>query len=106
MSATGETYLDMSKWHFGVVWVNGHNLGRFWDVGSSRSLYLPGAWEKAGENKITVLELGTPPATPEVKGVTKMVESETKPFAPYWVGGAKKGVAHVAGQGDEGGGVQ
>ena len=104
-TAVGETYLDMSKWHFGVVWVNGHNLGRYWDVGSSRALYLPSVWEKAGENRVTVLELGTPPAEAEVKGVANMVETETKPFAPYWVNGEKKGVKHVAGQGDEGGGV-
>ncbi len=106
LSATGETYLDMSKWHFGVVWVNGHNLGRFWDVGASRSLYLPSVWEKVGENKITVLELGTPPESAEVKGVTTMVETANKPFAPYWTNGAKQGIRHVAGQGDEGGGVQ
>jgi len=106
VSEVGETYLDLSKWHFGVVWVNGHNLGRFWDVGSSRALYLPSVWEKAGANEITVLELGTPPAEAEVKGVAKMVETKVKPFAPYWVKGEKKGMRHVAGQGDEGGGVQ
>ena len=26
----GDTYLDMSAWKKGVVWVNGHNLGRYW----------------------------------------------------------------------------
>ena len=36
---TGETYLDMRNWNFGVVWVNGHNLGRYWDVGADRGLY-------------------------------------------------------------------
>ena len=106
VNAVGETYLDMSKWHFGVVWVNGHNLGRYWDVGSGRALYLPSVWEKSGENQITVLELGTPPAQPQISGVANMVETKVKPFAPYWVGGEKKGVRHVAGQGDEGGGLQ
>ncbi|MGN6371127.1 MAG: beta-galactosidase [Phycisphaerae bacterium] len=106
LSDVGETYLDMSKWHFGVVWVNGHNLGRFWDVGSSRALYLPSVWEKSGENQITVLELGTPPGDAEVKGVENMVETKVKAFAPYWTNGEKQGLKHVAGQGDEGGGVQ
>jgi beta-galactosidase len=106
ISQLGETYLDMSKWHFGVVWVNGHNLGRFWDVGAARSLYLPSVWEKSGKNEVTVLELGTPPASPEINGVTTMVETAPKPFAPYWTSGEKKGLRHVAGQGDEGGGLQ
>ncbi|HVT81498.1 MAG TPA: beta-galactosidase, partial [Phycisphaerae bacterium] len=58
VSETGETYLDMSNFHFGVVWVNGHNLGRFWEVGPPRCLYLPSVWQKKGDNQITVLELG------------------------------------------------
>ncbi len=106
LASTGETYLDMSRWHFGVVWVNGHNLGRFWDVGAARSLYLPSVWEKAGTNEVTVLELGTPPAEAQVNGVTTIVESTPKPFAPYWTAGKKQGLRHVAGQGDDGGGLQ
>ena len=35
------TFLDMRNWSFGVVWVNGHNLGRYWDRGGLRSLFLP-----------------------------------------------------------------
>jgi beta-galactosidase len=81
----GETYLDMSDWHFGVVWVNGHNLGRYWDVGPTRAVYLPSVWQKKGENDIEVLELGTPPKSAEVKGVTKMVETPATTFKPFWV---------------------
>lgn len=29
----GDTYLDMSGYTKGYVWVNGHNLGRYWKVG-------------------------------------------------------------------------
>ena len=29
----GDTYLDMSKWSKGYLWVNGHNLGRYWKIG-------------------------------------------------------------------------
>jgi beta-galactosidase len=85
---TGETYLDMSNWHMGVVWVNGHNLGRYWDVGNGRALYLPSTWQKPGENQITVLELGTPPATPSIKGVTNMVITPAKKFSPFWTAAA------------------
>jgi len=53
----GDTYLDMSKWGKGVVWVNGHNLGRYWGIGPQQTLYLPAEWLKKGDNEIVVLEL-------------------------------------------------
>jgi hypothetical protein len=84
VSATGETYLDMSNFHFGVVWVNGHNLGRYWEVGSTRALYLPSPWQKQGENKITVLELGPAPTTTKIAGVTKMVETPGTALRTLW----------------------
>jgi len=66
VNQVGGTFLDMRNWSFGVVWVNGHNLGRFWDRGPVRSLFLPGEWLKQGENDITVLELHNAPQTPEI----------------------------------------
>ncbi|HLE34108.1 MAG TPA: glycoside hydrolase family 35 protein [Bacteroidota bacterium] len=54
----GDTFLDMRKWRKGVVWVNGHNLGRYWKAaGPQYDLYLPGAWLKEGENEIVVFDL-------------------------------------------------
>ncbi len=64
----GSTFLDLSNWSFGVVWVNGHNLGRFWDRGTQRGLFLPQAWLKRGQNDIVVLELHDAPTTPEIAG--------------------------------------
>jgi len=52
-----DTYLDMSHWGKGVVWVNGHNLGRYWFVGPQQTLYLPAEWLKRGQNEIVVFEL-------------------------------------------------
>ena len=83
LSETGETYLDMSNWSFGVVWVNGHNLGRYWDVGADRGLYLPSVWQNIGANDITILELGNAPKVREIAGLTKMVVAPAKHFAPY-----------------------
>lgn len=60
-------YLDMSDWTKGVVWVNGFNLGRYWDRGPQRRLYLPGPLLRAGRNELRVLELHglrTPAAVP------------------------------------------
>ncbi len=53
----GDTYLDMRKWGKGVVWVNGHNLGRYWAIGPQQTLYLPAEWLKNGDNEVVVLEL-------------------------------------------------
>ncbi len=52
----GDTFLDMTNWGKGIVFVNGHNLGRYWQVGPQQTLYLPGAWLQKGENKIVVFE--------------------------------------------------
>jgi beta-galactosidase len=83
LNEVGETYLDMSNFSFGAVWVNGHNLGRFWDVGESRALYLPSVWQNAGDNQITVLEMGNRPQSPSIQGVTQMVTTPPKAFEPY-----------------------
>ena len=63
LGKTGDTYLDMSAWGKGVVWVNGHNLGRYWNIGPQQTLYVPVEWLKKGTNEITVLELLKPEQT-------------------------------------------
>jgi len=55
---TGDTFLDMRNWNHGLVWVNGHNLGRFWHIGPQQTVYVPGCWLKQGKNEIVVFELG------------------------------------------------
>lgn len=45
-----DTYLNMSKYNKGFIWVNGRNLGRFWNVGPQFKLYCPGVWLKKGIN--------------------------------------------------------
>lgn len=47
---TGDTYLNMKKYNKGYVWVNGRNLGRFWNVGPQYKLFCPGVWLKKGNN--------------------------------------------------------
>ena len=78
----GGTFLDLSNWSFGVVWVNGHNLGRFWDRGPVRSLFVPSQWLKKGKNDITVLELHDAPKTAEITGgKNSIVQEAAVPFA-------------------------
>lgn len=66
--APGDTYLDMRGWGKGAVWVNGHGLGRFWDIGPQLALYLPGAWLRPGHNDVVVFDLQTPQTT-TIRGV-------------------------------------
>ncbi|MGH7594145.1 MAG: glycoside hydrolase family 35 protein [Gemmatimonadales bacterium] len=56
----GDTFLDTRGWGKGAVWVNGHALGRFWDIGPQETLYLPGAWLRKGKNDVVVFDLVTP----------------------------------------------
>jgi beta-galactosidase len=60
LSQVADTYLDMSKWGKGIVWINGHNLGRYWYIGPQQTLYVPAEWLKKGGNDVTVLELIKP----------------------------------------------
>lgn len=57
LEETGDTYLDMSHWGKGCVWVNGHHLGRYWEIGPQQTLYVPVEWLKKGKNEVVVLEL-------------------------------------------------
>ena len=52
----GECFVHMDGFTKGVVWVNGFNLGRYWNIGPQKALYLPGSLLK-DENEIVVLEL-------------------------------------------------
>jgi beta-galactosidase len=57
LSNPADTYLDMTRWGKGVVWINGHNLGRYWNIGPQQTLYVPGPWLRQGENEVVVLDL-------------------------------------------------
>lgn len=72
--APGDTFLDMRGWNKGFVWVNGHNLGRFWKIGPQQTLYLPGVWLKKGANQIVVLDDGPDASVvPTVGGLDKPI---------------------------------
>ena len=77
----GGTFLDLRSWGMGAVWVNGHNLGRFWDRGGLRSLFVPASWLEYGRNEIIALELNGAPKAAVISGGTKIVEEPAVPFA-------------------------
>jgi len=71
LTATGDTYLDVTQWEKGVVWVNGHNLGRYWNIGPQKQLYCPAPFLKKGKNEIVIFDLHQLSPKP-VKGVKSM----------------------------------
>lgn len=60
LSETGDTFLDTRGWGKGAAWVNGHALGRFWDLGPQQTLFVPAPWLKNGRNEIVVFAQDTP----------------------------------------------
>lgn len=57
LSQTGDTYFDMSHYSKGILYVNGHNLGRYWNIGPQNKLYCPAGWLNKGKNEIIVFDL-------------------------------------------------
>jgi beta-galactosidase len=57
LTTPADTFIDMTGYKKGVVWVNGHNLGRYWDIGPQTRLYCPAPWLRAGENVVMVFDL-------------------------------------------------
>ncbi|MBZ4671486.1 MAG: Beta-galactosidase [Oscillospiraceae bacterium] len=52
----GDTYLDFSGWGKGCAFINGFNLGRFWEIGPQKRLYVPAQLIKTGKNEIVIFE--------------------------------------------------
>ncbi|MEY4386761.1 MAG: hypothetical protein RLY20_2044 [Verrucomicrobiota bacterium] len=65
----GDTWLDMRPWGKGYAWVNGHNLGRYWNIGPQQTMYIPGAWLKNGKNEVVILDLIGPEWQTEGRGL-------------------------------------
>lgn len=72
LANTGDTFLNMSDWSKGLVWVNGHAMGRYWEIGPQQTLYVPGCWLKEGENEIIVFDLASPRAT-KIEGLRQPI---------------------------------
>lgn len=55
-----DTFLNFETWGKGLVYVNGHGIGRIWEIGPQQTLYMPGCWLKKGENQIMVFDIVGP----------------------------------------------
>lgn len=52
----GDTFLELEGWGKGCVFINGFNLGRFWEIGPQRRLYIPAPLLHEGSNEVIVFE--------------------------------------------------
>lgn len=56
LSKPTDTYLDLRNFKKGFVFVNGHNLGRYWEIGPQQTIYLPKCWLKKGNNLVEIFD--------------------------------------------------
>lgn len=74
----GDCFLDMRPWGKGFAWINGHNLGRYWNIGPQQTMYVPGPWLKPGDNEIVILDL-IGPERPVVAALAKPIMDQLRP---------------------------
>ena len=66
-ASRADTFLHLPGFTKGMVWINGFAVGRYWNIGPQRSLYVPGPLLNQGENQIMILELGCAPSSSAVE---------------------------------------
>jgi beta-galactosidase len=77
LTEIGDTFLNVRSWGKGVVWINGHCIGRFWNIGPTQTMYVPGPWLKAGRNDVVVLDM-LGPEKPELLGQKEPILDEQR----------------------------
>ncbi|MGI6107922.1 MAG: glycoside hydrolase family 35 protein [Lachnospiraceae bacterium] len=51
-----DTWIDFAGFGKGCIFLNGFNLGRFWEIGPQKRLYVPAPLLREGKNEIVVFE--------------------------------------------------
>jgi len=82
-----DTFIDMSKYSKGTLYVNGVNLGRYWSIGPQLRLFCPASVLRVGKNIITVVDLIQTKAE-QVRGCKErnyeFINEETKNANNVW----------------------
>ncbi|MDR1881165.1 MAG: beta-galactosidase [Prevotella sp.] len=78
LAETGDTFIDMEDWGKGIVFINGINIGRYWNAGPQQTLYIPGVWLRKGRNEIVIFEQQNDKIHSEVKTVKVPVLTNLK----------------------------
>ena len=68
---TMDTFLRLDSFKKGFVTINGFNLGRYWEIGPQKTLYVPASILKRGKNEIVVFESDGLKGEPTVEFVDK-----------------------------------
>ncbi len=92
-----DTFLDLRNWGKGVVWVNGHCLARYWNIGPTQTAYIPGPWLREGKNEIIVLDL-LGPTSPTAACLEKPILDQLRPELDFARHSGPKATLALAGQ--------
>lgn len=57
VEVTADAFLALPGFGKGFVWINGFLLGRYWEVGPQKTLYIPAPLLRVGANELVMLEL-------------------------------------------------
>jgi beta-galactosidase len=75
LKEVADTYVDVSNCKKGLIWVNGHNLGRYWNTGPQRRLYCPAGWLKKGENQVVIFDTRSSQAAITLSGLPALADN-------------------------------
>lgn len=67
ISDCADTFLKLDNFRKGIVFLNGFHLGRYWDIGPQKMLYVPKFILKEGKNEIVLFESDGIKGTAEVE---------------------------------------
>ncbi len=82
---TGDTFLDVSALGKGALWINGHAMGRYWNEGPQKTLFVPGPWLKKGRNELVLFDMfDASSASPQLEGKTVPLLNAKTPWATQW----------------------
>ena len=56
VDAAADTFLDLPGFGKGFVFINGFALGRFWEIGPQKRLYIPAPLLREGRNDLLIVE--------------------------------------------------
>ena len=62
-----DTFMKLDSFTKGFVTVNGFNIGRYWEIGPQKTLYVPASLLKEGKNEIIVFESDGIKDEPEIE---------------------------------------
>lgn len=75
IGSIGDTFLDVRNLKKGAVWINGHAIGRYWDIGPQGTLYVPGPWLHRRWNQIVIFDVEDL-KSPHLAGLTQTILDE------------------------------